>query len=581
MEAGKSIGGRRAAAGWSRSVTLTSPLRAVWWLFTNVRFAILLLAVLSAISLLGVLLPQAPLNVRGDSVAEAAWLESQEGRFGPATEVIDRLGLFGVFHARWFAILLAVTAVSTGAYVVSRSTGVWRSITKPRKRVPDRYFTMAPNRAYVSSPVDVPQLEAALRKARYRVERFEEGAATYLFADRFQWAQLGSLLTHIAVIVFILSAVVSRVDAFSSPLFLAEGSTLPVFPVKDREQMQVRLVDAHAAFAPDGQPLDYRSEMVIYDRGEEALRCSSTVNSPCGYRGYRFYQSAYFGFGAAVEVRDMSTGNVIYRETLALADKQPSPRLAVRDQDGRVLLDEAIVLPETAVAGGKTYRAALVELSVGRTLTLWLPEDGGGELLVFEPSASADAVRLALKPGEEAESGGLTVTYARRDTVPSGIVPDLPLPGSRGDAMPARMTLANVVYGSERASAGTEAEGTPAEKAPELTITGIRPAAVSLSPGESVTVDGYEYRFLGQREFSGIQVRRDRSDYLVWIGAGLIVFGLMITFWMPRRRFWAKITQTETCLAGQAPSHSDYNRELRRLARQAGAGTGNTDDDDD
>jgi cytochrome c biogenesis protein ResB len=67
--------------------------------------------------------------------------------------------------------------------------------------------------------VSPERLAGVLGSRRYRVEQMAEGDGVYIFADRFQWAQLGSLLTHAAVIVFILAAVVSRVDAFSSPLF--------------------------------------------------------------------------------------------------------------------------------------------------------------------------------------------------------------------------------------------------------------------------------------------------------------------------------------------------------------------------
>src|SRR6266508_1043876 len=140
---------RSSSRGWSRSFGLLNPLRAVWWLFTNVRFAVVLLAVLCALSLLGVVLPQMPLNVRGDVVAEQRWLDVQEGRFGFLSPVLDRAQLFDVFHARWFGVLLALTSVSTGAYVLSRVPGIWRAITQPRKRVPDRYFDMAPDRLNV------------------------------------------------------------------------------------------------------------------------------------------------------------------------------------------------------------------------------------------------------------------------------------------------------------------------------------------------------------------------------------------------------------------------------------------------
>jgi cytochrome c biogenesis protein ResB len=104
-----------------------------------------------------------------------------------------------------------------------------------------------------------------------------------------------------------------------------------VFPVRNAEQIQVELTDAHGEFAADGQPLDYSSDMVIYKNGDEVKRCESTVNSPCAYDGYRFYQAAYFGFGAAVQVKDTETGNVVYRETLALIDRAPSPHVLIQD----------------------------------------------------------------------------------------------------------------------------------------------------------------------------------------------------------------------------------------------------------
>jgi len=93
-------------------------------------------------------------------------------------------------------------------------------------------------------------------------------------------------------------------------------------------------------------------------------------------------------------------------------------------------------------------------------------------------------------------------------------------------------------------------------------------------------VGDYQYSFLGQREFAGITVKRDRSDYLIWAGAALIVSGLAATFWVPRRRFWAKITATRTLMAGQAPAHARYARELRRLAHQAGSARDIMKDDD-
>jgi len=589
MAAGKALpgeGGRTAAGlGWLRPALVVNPLRAVWWLFTNVRFAIFLLAVLSLVSLLGVVLPQVPSNVRGDAFAEAAWLKFQEGKFGPFTSPLDLLGLFDMFHARWFAVILAVTVASTGAYIVSRFPGIWRTVTAPRKRVPDRYFQMAPHRLELAAAVETSALEGVLRKRRYRVERFQEGEATYLFADRYPWAQMATLLTHAAVIIFILAAVVSRMDTISADLFLGEGSTEPVFPVKSPDQMQVELKDAVGTFSKDGQPLDYRSDLVIYQRGEEVKRCVSTVNSPCSYNGYRFYQAAYFGFGAAVRVRDMATGNVVYRETLALSDSMPSPHVVIRDAAGALLLDERLALTDSLSTDEFTYYGALVRLPGGRLLTVGVqrPASGGQwRLAVLEPGQGEQAARLLLDEGDKGETAGLEVSYLEAGKAPAALVPDFPLPPTLdgGGAGQALLQMSNVVYGTATASEGNKVEA-PASGPPKLTLVGLEPQAVTLEPGQSVTIGGYEYAFLGQREFAGIQVKRDRSDSLIWAGAVLILLGLLVTFWVPRRRLWAKISLSRTLLAGQAASHADYTRELRRLAREAGGAVPEEAEDDD
>ena len=565
---------------WTRTLSLVNPLRAVWWLFTNVRFAILLLALLSIVSLAGVLVPQMPATVKGDAGLEAAWLDTQHENFGFLTDGMDAIGLFNVFSQRWFALLLAITVVSTGAYIVSRFPGIWASIRKPRTRVPDRYFEMAPHRFQAEGAVDADRLVGALRARRYKVTRTVEDGATYLFADRFQYAQLGTLLTHAAIIVFILSAVVQRVDAYSSPLFLAEGSTLPVFAVSNPNQMQVRLENAVAEFAPSGRPIDYRADFVIYDRGVEAKRCSSTVNSPCSYKDYRFYQESYFGYGATLSIRDNATGNLVYKETLALGQQTLIPSIKVTDGGGTVLLDKLVVMTEAFNTGPDVIGAAYVELPGHPALTIWLPEnpEDSDKLVVFEPG-NDQGTQLRLAPGETAEAGGLSVEYRGLEPVPSLVTNTIPGPDGQSGTTLLHMT--NVSYGTTETSSGEYGGGYGSSGPPTLTVIGLQPKATAFEPGQTVTIGQYDYTFERQAEFAGIDVRRDRSDRLVWIGAFAIVVGLAITFWVPRRRLWAKISEARTSLAGQAPSHADYSRDLRDLVREAGGSVPEEREDDD
>ncbi|MFQ5880063.1 MAG: cytochrome c biogenesis protein ResB [Dehalococcoidia bacterium] len=546
------------------------PLHVLWRLFTSVRFAILLIALVALAGLLGVVLPQVPPNIRDSPAAVGRWLAEQEGKFGPLTDVMYRLGLFQVFNAPWFTALVAVLVVSVTVCTANRLPAVWRTVRHAQRRVPDSYFQRARHRVALAA-AEPSALEAVLRRHHYRVERHEGEGATYLFADRFPWASLGTFASHLALILFIAAAVVSRLTSFDAQLFIGEGTSVPVFPVQERRQLQVQLADAVGRFDAQGRSLDYRSRLVIYDQGREAKRCTSTVNDPCTYGGYRFSQAAYFGFGAALQVRDLSNGNVIYKETLALFDRMPSPHVVVRDEAGQVLAEETLVLGEQVA---DAYGTVMVLPEEGRRFWLGVrPEDEERrewDLVVFGLEPRRDAARLVLPPGERATAGDLEFEFARLGRNPAVVAPDVPLPDGGSEVVLVQM--GNAVYGSVETSSGRALDlaYVDPEQPPRLYISGGGLALAGLRPGESAVLGDYEYTFLGQREFAGIQVKQDRSDNIIWVATGLLLVGLGITFYVPRRRLWAKVTADRTYLAGIAGHMVNFAKEMRRLGAEAG-----------
>jgi cytochrome c biogenesis protein ResB len=560
---------------WVSRLAPWNPLRAAWRLLTNVRWAIALIVFLALASLLGVLLPQIPDGVRGDSAAVSLWLDAQRGKYGILTDVIHRLGLFDVFHARWFAVSLGLLVASLIACTLNRFPPVWRSIRRPQRRVPDTYFERAQQRASFTTPSDAAALEAVLRRHHYRLERIEEGQTTYLFADRFSWAQLGTFLSHLALILFIVAALVSRLTGFSQSLFLAEGTSASVLPSDHADQMQVQVMDAVGRFSEQGRPLDYRTEMAIFQSGREVKHCTASVNGPCTYDGYRFHQAAYFGFGAELQARDLASGNVVYRKVVALADTMPGPRVAISDGDGHLLLDETLVLTDLIES---VYGTTVAVPGDGRLVWIGAKPDSAEDdwqMVVFELGDNPDPARLALAPGEKARSGGLQYEFVSLSHLPATFEEGFPLSPTLSGGLPQATVLlqmSNVVYGTEEASSGEAVSVLPALYGPPtLFIFGVGPNVVELAPGESSVLDDYEYTFLGQREFAGIQVKRDRSDNLIWAGAGLLLLGLGITFYVPRRRLWLKITRDRTYLAGVAGYRGNFRRDMAKLAAEAGS----------
>jgi len=533
---------RRAA----RSVRSVELLGMLWRLLASAQFAIALIGFLAVAGLLAVVLPQVPVGIQGSPAAVDAWVEGQRDNYGFMTDFMYRVGLFNVVDAWWFLTALGLLAISVTVYIVDRFLDIWRNVTRPRERVPDTFFERAANRVAFQTPAAGPagtaqHLAALLGARRFKVRTEVEGATTFLFADRFAWAQFGNFASHIALVLFLVGGVISQVGGHTSALLVAEGTTSPVFAVSHPDQMQIEVIDAVGTFNEEGTPTDYRTEMVIYQGGKEVARGFTTVNDPMSYNGYRFHQSGYFGEGAALRIRDVETGNAVYSEVLALNEIRPAPRVIVRDESGAVLLNDVIVPTD------------FIEEANGATITVpgtdrdfWVgivprADEETWDLAVFEPGENDASFFAPL--GESRTEAALEWTLADVEGLPSLVAEGI----------------------AEDGRALTVLSETP-DGEPYLTVLGAAGGqAVTLFEGEPVVVDRREYSFEGRREFAGIEVRKDPGANFIWIAAGLLLLGLLATFYLPRLRLWGRIRGDETVLASLAERRGVFQSETKHL----------------
>jgi cytochrome c biogenesis protein ResB len=394
---------------------------------------------------------------------------------------------------------------------------------------------------------DTEALARELRRRHYRVLAATEGETTYLFADRYPWAQFATFISHLALILFLAGGLVTILTARDQNILIGEGETLPVFSVTDADHMQVRVEDAIGRFDASGFPLEYRTRLTVFRDGHEVTSGDTTVNRPLSYGGYRFHQTAFFPDGAALKVREVASGRVVYDEVLALTSEAATPRVVVRDGNGRVLLEDLIV-PTDFIGDAAGTRFVLP----GSNREFWVgarpgAEGDGWQLLVYE-TGRANGLRTVLSEGQRVEIDGLTLGFAGVGVVPSTKVR---LPGSESDA----------VAELSRGAAG-----------PVLTVGPVAGSALALAPGQPVQLGAYEYSFEGQREFAGITVRRDRGSTLIWIATGTFLLGLALTFYTPRRRLWGKIAAGEAAFRGLGGRAQAIEREIRDVAARAARG---------
>jgi cytochrome c biogenesis protein len=532
--------GRAAHPRWSDF----DPLRLSWRLLTSVRFALALIGFLALIALLGIVIPQLPSEMRGNPAGEAGWYALQHERFGMVGGPMEALGLFEIFRTPYFIAGLALLVMSVCVCTANRLPPIWRNVFEPQTRVPDEYLTHSD--AAVAFPAGgSAAVEAELRRRRYNVKLSREGDTTYVFADRYPWAQFATFISHLALILFLAGGFVTVIAAKEQQVVIAEGETpWPVFAIDDADHMQVYVEDAVGTFEASGFPLDFRTLLVVYRNGEEVARGWTTVNDPLSYNGYNFHQSVYFPDGAALEVRDVATGRLLYDEVLALVSRAATPRVVLRDAGGAVLIDDVIV-PTDFIGDAAGTRVAVPggrEFWIGARPS---NDDSGWQLIVYATVGGGGAGAV-LSEGQREDFDGLSVSFVGMASVPSVAVSGVP--GLDGDGV---------------------AELSEGPSGPLLTVGTINGGALALSPDEPVIVDGRQYIFKGTREFSGITVRRDPGSMFIWVATGLFLVGLALTFYTPRRRLWGKIAAGQASFRGLGGQRSSVEKEIREVAAKA------------
>ncbi len=106
---------------------------------------------------------------------------------------------------------------------------------------------------------------------------------------------------------------------------------------------------------------------------------------------------------------------------------------------------------------------------------------------------------------------------------------------------------------------GTNADGTP-------NIVGLGP--VALAQGETATPLGADFSVAlrGFSDYTLLIAKRDPGQGLVWIAFGLLIAGVLITFWMPRRRFWGRLdADGRLSMVFRADRYVDVGREFGAL----------------
>lgn len=464
--------------------TMRESLAMVWRTLRSMRTALVLLLLLGLGAIAGSLVPQfanSPervMSIFRDHPLRAA--------------IYNDLQLFDVFGSWWFTLIYTLLLISLAACLFPRTRALFRNV---RSR-PAATREMDGLRHYAERTVPgrpdrvIDRARGVLRRKMFRVERTNGAGGPGLAADKGLAREAGSLLFHWSFFLILLGIVYGKGTGFTGFAVIAEGQCWVEahsnydgqihegrFFGGDHTGVRVCVRDFTVAYQPNGQPREFLTEATFAQPdGTPAGSFGIQVNHPAEIDGVKYFQYRY-GWAPVVEVR--LNGRLIASGPITFAPSTPPEGLSEQQLPWHATLELASLRPQ-----------------VGLELELW-PDGRAFAALARDPTATPPPMLLAVKPllFYRAWQGDLNADAVR--------------------------------------------------VSPGLDKTGLTPVGQGVvGRGESRdlpgAVSGLTISFPQLRQYTVLEVSRDRGLWIELLAAILILLGLLPALYTSKRKLWVK-----------------------------------------
>lgn len=465
--------------------------RWFWRTLTSMRTALILLFLFALAAVPGSIIPQRsvdPAKVAeyyADSPTYAAWL--------------DRLWLFDVFRAPWFAAIYLLLFVSLIGCIVPRMGVYLRELRREPPPAP-RNLGRLPHHATFETAVEtragVEEFAARLRRRRFKVATGPDWVA----AEKGYLREAGNLLFHVALLGLLVAMAVGAVYGYRGNVVIIEGNgfanTVAAYDryipgagvsAESLEPFSFQMEDFQATYvvAGDrrGQVLDYTARLRVRDAPDAPERdYTLRVNEPLNVNGTLTY---LLGHGYA-------------------------PTFTVRDGNGDIAFDGAVpCLPESIA----TYAS---------------------ECTIKVPDAKPEQLGLSVR--------FLPTTVPGRDGTPVSVFPGALNPTAQVRAFAGDLGLGSGVPQSVYLF--------DPERLKQMKPLVMRPEPLEV--GQTLTLpDGMgTVTFTGVKEWASLQITYDPGRQMALLAAVVAVVGVVLSLTVRRRRVWVRLVGGDVAEVG-------------------------------
>ncbi|WP_310446065.1 cytochrome c biogenesis protein ResB [Thiobacillus sp.] len=312
--------------------------KSLFELMSSMRFAISLLSILAVASIIGTVLKQA--EPYGNYLIQ----------LGPFWfEVFEKLGLYDVYHAAWFLLILTFLVASTSVCIFRNAPNFVREMKSFREHVSEQSLNAFKHKHEAVTQLAPAALAASAQRylegQGYKVKNLTREEGVLLAAKAGSWNRLGYLLAHSAIVLICVGGLLdgnmvfkvqqllgykkietrdipqSQVPAISrlgpsNPSFrgsvqIPEGSSADVvfLNVADGYLVQdlpftVGLKQFRIEHYTTGQPKSFESDIELFDKsGQKIKEATIAVNHPLVYDGVAIYQASFADGGTRMSLR--------------------------------------------------------------------------------------------------------------------------------------------------------------------------------------------------------------------------------------------------------------------------------------
>ena len=309
-----------------------SPVDRVLNFLSSVRFGVVLLCILVALSLVGMLIVQQ--NVNG--------FDSFYASLTPAEKTVySALGIFDIYHSWYFNFLLLVLSLNIVLASIDRFPSAWSYIKTPKTGATREWLLRQKQNTILIIRAESKQKAAQKIAQIFKQNNFsaaanEDRVNSYaldatgnrdfskivvekqliVFGESGKWNRLGAYIVHVFLLTLFLGHFVALQTGFDADVRMMPGQTtneiqLIEFNLDKQERFAVglpftifctdieqNLIDPKGSIEINNT-LDWHTRIKIEDPQYGETVADVSLNRPFEYRGYRFFQASAITVGSA------------------------------------------------------------------------------------------------------------------------------------------------------------------------------------------------------------------------------------------------------------------------------------------